>query len=235
MGSAPSPNLEVLRRCDVVFFANAAVHLRSVLEEGKHIWVLSTPILQLSQRTPEMEARRADVCGASVDELITVTRMNQASVASSLEALSITASRIVPISPREKQRCTKRAIGPLLSIEALLKGGPFWKAVRYAGLGFIPVARRSRGSLPHALRPSTGVFAVLLALQLFGEATEHHVTGVSVDQADYEFSGGVRPGAQRGHMPADLLALRRAARRRPTLTCSDPDLAKRTGIKLTYA
>ena len=233
MGSAPSPNLEVLRRCDVVFFANAAVHLRSVVEEGKHVWVLSTPILQLSQRTPELEVRRADVRGASVDELITVTRMDQASVASSLEALSIAAPRIVAISPREKQRCTKRVIGPFLSIEALLKGGPFWKAVRFAVLGLMPVARRSRGSLPHALRPSTGVFAVLLALQLIDEATEHHVTGVSVDQGGYEFSDGVRPRAQRGHMPADLLALRRAARRWPTLTCSDPDLAERTGIKLT--
>jgi len=79
---------------------------------------------------------------------------------------------------------------------------------------------------PHS-KPSTGVLAVLVALEEVGQDEELHILGITVDDASYPFESAVFPGRDR-HINADLNLLLAIRKKLPEQRLFIHDKALRT-------
>lgn len=215
------------------YFANSAIWRRTEFPNARVINVLGNPVLHASTGDENIEARRSAISGTTVDRCVVSSWLDPADVRARLARLNYTAGHLDVLSVPRREQLTQKGIGRGLPASSFMAQREFAGFNRYLKRRLKQTILRRPFLPPLHARVSTGVFAIILASLETPPSTPIWVSGISFTAGDTVLESGTIPATTRGHMPADLIACRRLAKRRMNLSCSDLETCEATGWQYT--
>lgn len=212
------------------YFANSAIWRQSEFPGAAVVNVLGLPVLGANP-DDYVKQRRDDMRNIEVDRCIVPSLRPAQEVTSALSDLAYGARSLEILTINERELLTRRAVGRGLVEQSYASRRDLRGYARHLRESLRARVRKRPYLPPASARVSTGVFALAVA------ATEHPnraiwVSGVSFTTGDTHLSSRIIRAEQRGHLPADLLACRRLARRHSGIYCSDPEVCDLVGWQL---